>query len=217
MAEVNIPSSVPELYHPGLPMKTVEQMQKNIPGHQHPLDPAPLDDIMQDGSKYKASGKLQGKNAIITGGDSGIGRATAILFAHEGASLLIHYVESEQKDADELAKHFETNFPKIKIDFIAADLSKESECLKVAEKAASVFGGKIDILFNNAGTQKEVEDILELERSQWEYVFNTNIHGIFSLTKACIPHMPWGSSIINNASINREFQEHDIGLCKYIN
>jgi len=198
----NIPDSVPAQYRPGLPADTVKNMQGPIPGQQHPMDPAPLDDVMVDGSKYLAAGKLKGKNAIITGGDSGIGRATAVLFAYEGASLLITYFETEEKDAKELLKYLNEKSPSTKVELVKADLSKEEECLKVADKAKALFKGKVDILFNNAATQKEVESILDLPSSQWEYVFATNIHSIFHLTKAVIPMMPWGSSIINNASIN---------------
>jgi NADP-dependent 3-hydroxy acid dehydrogenase YdfG len=122
--------------------------------------------------------------------------------AYEGASLLLHYVKEEQKDMDNLAEYLKANSPSTKFETAAADLSNKEECYALAEKAKSVFNGKVDILFNNAGTQNEVESILDLSDEQWEYVFKTNIHAIFYLTKALIPMMPWGSSIINNASIN---------------
>jgi NAD(P)-dependent dehydrogenase (short-subunit alcohol dehydrogenase family) len=122
--------------------------------------------------------------------------------AYEGASLLLHYVKEEQKDMDNLAEYLKANSPSTQFYTVAADLSNKEECHAVAAKAKEVFNGKIDILFNNAGTQNEVESILDLSDEQWEYVFKTNIHAIFYLTKALIPMMPWGSSIINNASIN---------------
>lgn len=103
---------------------------------------------------------------------------------------------------DNLVAYLKENSPSTQVHTVAADLSNKEECQALAEKAKEVFNGKVDILFNNAGTQNEVESILDLSDEQWEYVFKTNIHAIFYLTKALIPLMPWGSSIINNASIN---------------
>ncbi|KAJ9121336.1 hypothetical protein QFC24_004672 [Naganishia onofrii] len=206
MAQVPIPANTPEQYRPGwmgsTDKKMAGQMQENIPGLQHDMVDQPLDDILVNGEKYKAAGKLVGKNAVITGADSGIGRATAILFAYEGASLLLHYVKEEQEDMDKLTAYIKEKSPSTKFETAIADLSNKAECYALAEKAKQVFNGKIDILFNNAGTQNEVESLVDLKDEQWEYVFQTNIHAIFYLTKALLPSMPWGSSIINNASIN---------------
>ncbi|KAJ9115831.1 hypothetical protein QFC22_004973 [Naganishia vaughanmartiniae] len=206
MAQVPIPANTPECYKPGwlgsTSKKMVGQMQENIPGLQHDMIDQPLDDILVNGEKYKAAGKLVGKNALITGADSGIGRATAILFAYEGASLLLHYVKEEQKDMDNLTAYIKEKSPSTKFETIIADLSNKEECHALAAKAKEVFNGKVDILFNNAGTQNEVASLVDLPDEQWEYVFKTNIHAIFYLTKALLPMMPWGSSIINNASIN---------------
>jgi NAD(P)-dependent dehydrogenase (short-subunit alcohol dehydrogenase family) len=106
----------------------------------------------------------------------------------------LHYVKEEQKDMDNLLAYLKENSPSTKVETIAADLSNKQECAAVAEKAKQVFDGKVDILFNNAGTQNEVESILDLSDDQWEYVFKTNIHAIFYLTKAlivCTGDMLW--------------------------
>lgn len=182
----------------------VGSMQDNKPGFQHVMtgDAAPLMDTLADGRKYKGVGKLQGKNVLITGADSGIGASFAIIAAYEGASLLLHYYPSEEKDKDNVAKYLQENAPNTKFEFVGADLSKKDEVSKVADKAKSFFNGSVHVLFNNHGTQNEVEDITDLADDQWVHVFDTNIHAIFRLTKAIIPLMPWGGSIINNASIN---------------
>lgn len=103
---------------------------------------------------------------------------------------------------DKLTAYIKENSPSTKFETVIADLSKKEECHSLADKAKEFFNGKVDILFNNAGTQNEVESLVDLPDEQWEYVFKTNIHAIFYLTKALLPMMPWGSSIINNASIN---------------
>lgn len=196
------PSSVPEWAHPGFQPKTVKEMQDVKPGLQHQMEYDPIDDVTADGKPYKAAGKLEGKNAVITGADSGIGRATAILYALEGASLYLHYFEKEQKDVDKLNDYLKKKSPNTKVEWISADLSKREEVEKVAEGAKKYFNGQIDILFNNHATQQEVESLTELSDEQWTHVFDTNIHAFYRLTKALLPNMPWGASIINNASIN---------------
>ncbi|TPX17379.1 uncharacterized protein E0L32_003022 [Thyridium curvatum] len=149
---------------------------------------------------YQAAGKLKGKKAIITGGDSGIGRATAILFAMEGADSLIAYLPEEEEDAQESKKQVEKHGQKCYL--IATDLTDRGNCKKVIDKALEVFGGSIDILFNNAAYQMMVEDIKDLSEEQWIHTFNVNIHPFFYLSKYALPHMNEGSTIINNASIN---------------
>lgn len=109
---------------------------------------------------YLAAGKLKGKNAVITGGDSGIGRASALLFAEEGADSLIIYLPEEEKDAQETKKQVETRGRKCFL--FATDLSKQENCKKAAEEAVKVFDGKIGVLFNNAAYQMMVEDIKDL-------------------------------------------------------
>ncbi|KAL4750130.1 hypothetical protein BDW72DRAFT_176417 [Aspergillus terricola var. indicus] len=148
---------------------------------------------------YKAAGKLLGKKAIITGGDSGIGRAVAILFAMEGASSLITYLSEEEEDAQETKKRVEETGQKCYL--LATDLRKKENCRKVVETALEKLGG-IDILVNNAGTQTMLPDISDLDESQWESTFDTNIHPVFYLSKYTMPHLKSGSSIINCASVN---------------
>lgn len=109
---------------------------------------------------YRAAGKLEGKNAVITGGDSGIGRATAILFAQEGADSLIAYLPEEEKDAQDTKKSVEAHGRKCYL--VSTDISKQENCKKLADEAIRTFDGKIDILFNNAAYQMMVEEIKDL-------------------------------------------------------
>jgi len=186
---------------------------QDFPGKEHKMpQPSPLFDELPtpDGKsqKYKAAGKLQGKKAIITGGDSGIGRATATLFAMEGADSLIAYLPDEEKDAQETKKVVESYGQKCHL--IATDLTDRNNCKKVVDEAVKVFGGQVDILFNNAGYQMMVEDIKDLAEDQWVHTFNTNIHPFFYLSKYVLPHMKRGSTIINNASINAYIGRPDL-------
>ncbi|KAJ5771545.1 hypothetical protein N7520_002074 [Penicillium odoratum] len=148
---------------------------------------------------YKAAGKLSGKKAIITGGDSGIGRAVAILFAMEGASSLITYLPEEEKDALETKRRVDEIGQTCHC--LAVDLREKKNCMKVVDTAIEALGS-IDILVNNAGTQTMIDDIKHLEESQWASTFDTNIHPIFYLSKYTLPHMMSGSTIINCASVN---------------
>lgn len=150
--------------------------------------------------KYRASGKLEGRKAIITGGDSGIGRATAMLFAMEGADSLIAYLPDEEKDAQETKKLVEANDGR-KCHLFATDLTEKENCHALVDEALRVMG-KVHILFNNAAYQMMTEDILDISEEQWEHTFATNIHPIFHLSKRVLPHMGPGATIINNASIN---------------
>ncbi|EED23633.1 oxidoreductase, short-chain dehydrogenase/reductase family [Talaromyces stipitatus ATCC 10500] len=174
------------------------------PGFQHKIpDPKPVSDKLptEDGGYqlYKAAGKLQGKRAVITGGDSGIGRAVAILYAMEGASSLIAYLDSEEKDAQETKKEVEKYGAKCFL--FPTDLRKRENCKAVIDKAVEQLGG-IDILVNNAAFQKMLPDIKDLSEEQWLNTFNTNIHPYFFLAKYALPHLKRGSTIINCASVN---------------
>ncbi|KAJ5608432.1 hypothetical protein N7537_005051 [Penicillium hordei] len=148
---------------------------------------------------YKAAGKLEGKRAIITGGDSGIGRAVAILFAMEGASSVIVYLPEEESDAQETKKRVEQYGQQCHT--LALDIRKKENCQKVINVTLEKLG-RIDILVNNAAFQDMLSDISELEESQWEKTFDTNIHSFFYLSKYALPHMQKGSTIINCASVN---------------
>jgi len=174
------------------------------PGLQADLeDPKPVSSHIptEDGGYqlYKAAGKLEGKKAIITGGDSGIGRATAILFAMEGASSLIVYLPEEEKDAQETKKKVEEAGRQCHC--LAIDIRKKENCQKVVDTALQTMGG-IDILVNNAAFQNMLSDISELDEEQWEKSFDTNIHPFFYLSKYSLPHMKSGSTIINCGSVN---------------
>jgi len=156
---------------------------------------------------YKAAGKLEGKKALITGGDSGIGRAVAILFAMEGADSFIAYLPQEESDAQETKKRVEEKGRKCYL--MATDLTDKKNCKAVADKALETMG-TVNILVNNAAYQMMVNDIQELSEEQWEYTFNVNIHPYFYLSKYIIPHMKKGDTIINNASINAYIGRPDL-------
>lgn len=175
--------------------------------YPHPLfDEIPTDDGKSQ--KYRAVGKLKGKNAIITGGDSGIGRATAILFAMEGANSLIAYLAEEEDDARDTKKRVEQYGQQCHL--LSTDLRDPKNCRKVVDEAVRVFGGKIDILFNNAAYQMVADDISQLSEDQWIRTFDTNIHPFFYLSKYVLPYMRRGSTIINNTSINAYIGRPDL-------
>lgn len=168
-------------------------------------DPPGTEDAMQPqadhGEKsYKGSGKLLDKKAIITGGDSGIGRAVAIAFAREGADVLISYLDDvEDKDANETAKYIEESGRKALL--VKGDIRSEEHCRMIVEKAVAEFG-KIDILVNNAAFQMARESLQEIPSDEWQKTFDTNITPMFYLCKAAEPYMQPGSSIINTTSVN---------------
>lgn len=136
----------------------VPGLESNMPNPKPLYDEIPTDDGKSQ--KYKAAGKLKGKNAIITGGDSGIGRATAVLFAMEGANSLIAYLPEEEEDARETKKLVEQYGQQCHL--VPTDLKDQANCKKVVDEAVKAFNGKIDILFNNAAYQMVVEDIKDL-------------------------------------------------------
>lgn len=160
--------------YPGF--KPKEQFQ-NVPGSQQVLDPAPAVDHVptgDGGSKlYQAANKLKGKKALITGGDSGIGRATAVLFAMEGADSFIAYLPEEEKDAQETKSYVEKYGQKCHL--YPTNLKDMNNCKKVVEEAVKAMG-TINILFNNHAYQMVQEDIFQLPEEQWLHTFDTNIH-----------------------------------------
>jgi NAD(P)-dependent dehydrogenase (short-subunit alcohol dehydrogenase family) len=149
---------------------------------------------------YTGSGRLKGKRAVITGGDSGIGRAVAIAYAREGADILISYLE-EEEDAKDTAKLVEEAGQKAML--ISGDVQDPKHCRDVIAKAISELGG-IDILVNNAAHQATFKEIEDISDEEWDLTFRVNIHAMFYLTKAAVPHMKEGSVIINTASINSD-------------
>jgi NAD(P)-dependent dehydrogenase (short-subunit alcohol dehydrogenase family) len=176
--------------------KTLPEQQQEMPGTTSDMRPVP--DHGEE--SYRGSGRLAGKRAIITGGDSGIGRAVAIAFAREGADLLVAYL-CEHDDAKETARWVEQAGRKCVL--VAGDIQDPAHCRKIVEDAATQLGG-IDILVNNAAHQATFKEVEEISDEEWELTFKVNIHAMFYLTKAALPHMKPGAAIINTASINAD-------------
>ncbi|KAF2227327.1 3-oxoacyl-reductase [Elsinoe ampelina] len=176
----------------------------NVPGLQSKLDPHPVDAYLPtpEGGKqlYKAAGKLKGRTALITGGDSGIGRATAILYAMEGAShILIAHLPGEESDAEDTKKQIEHYGAKVTT--FAADLRPKEKCKELVDTALKELG-KVNILVLNHAYQMVQNSIEELSEDQWERTFDTNIHPFFYISKYLVPHMTRGDVILTCASIN---------------
>lgn len=172
------------------------------PMPEQKLQPPGIEEEMQlqpdyGEDSYRGSGKLQGKVALITGGDSGIGRAVALAFAREGADVLIAYL-NEEPDARETVRIVEAEGRRAIA--VGGDISEESHCRQLVQRAVQEFG-KLDILVNNAAFQRTHQSIQEVPSEEFEYTFRTNIFAMFYLCKAALPHMQPGSSIINVASI----------------
>ena len=170
--------------------------QQEVPGVQSEMTPTP--DCGEE--SYRGTGKLTGKAAVITGGDSGIGRAVAIAFAREGADVLISYL-NEDSDAKETARYVEEAGRKAVL--VPGDVSKAQHCRDIIDRAVEEFG-KVDILVSNAAYQMTHETLDEISDEEWEYTFATNIHAMFYLTKAALPHMSSGSSIIGSSSVQSD-------------
>ncbi len=168
-----------------------------IPGLTEAMDPRP--DHGED--SYRGSGKLDGRKAIITGGDSGIGRAVAIAFAREGADILISYLPEEEEDALETARWVEEAGRRCVR--APGDIGSADHCRAIVQRAVDELGG-LDILINNAAHQDTFEELTEIPDEEWDRTFRTNIHAMFYLAKASVPHMREGSSIINTTSINAD-------------
>lgn len=169
------------------------QHQECQPGLEYLMEPRPI----SDNPYYRGSCKLQGKVAIITGGDSGIGRAVAYAFAKEGADIAISYL-CEHKDANETKAYIEGLGRKCIL--IPGDLRDEEMSKIVVEKTIECFG-KIDILVNNHGVQFIQNSILDITAEQLDDTFRTNVYAFFYMTKAALPHLKKGASIINTTSI----------------
>ena len=178
------------------PTPPFPEQQQAMPGQTTAMDPRP--DHGEE--SYLGSGRLNGKRALITGGDSGIGRAVAIAFAREGADILISYL-NEDDDARETAHWVEKAGRKAVL--VPGDIQSPEHCRNLVERAVSDLGG-IDILVNNAAHQATFKDIADISDEEWQLTFAVNIHAMFYLTKAAVAHMKPGGSIINTASVNSD-------------
>ena len=178
------------------PKPPYPNQKQPMPGWTGRMDPRPD----HGETSYKGSGKLKGLKAVITGGDSGIGRAVAIAYAREGADVLIAYL-SENDDAREVKELVEKEGRKAVL--VPGDLRDGAHCRAVIQRAVDTLGG-IDLLVNNAAHQATFKDIGDISDEEWQLTFEVNIHAMFYLTKAAVPHMKPGSAIINTASINSD-------------
>jgi len=179
--------------HTNYPTTFPAQHQAQQPGIEHEMNPIPV----TDNPSYIGANKLKGKTAIITGGDSGIGKAVAILFAKEGANVVIAYF-NEDKDALETKKLIESYGGQCLC--TKGDVSSEDFCEQIVQQTVSIFGG-VNILINNAAVQYPQQGIEDISTEQLHKTFATNIFPMFYLSKACLSHMKAGDSIINTASI----------------
>ncbi|KAB1087751.1 SDR family oxidoreductase [Neorhizobium galegae] len=178
------------------PTPPFPEQQQPMPGFTGRMDPVPDHGELS----YRGSGRLAGKKAVITGGDSGIGRAVAIAYAREGADLLISYLDEDEDAADTKRLVEEAGRKAV---LVPGDIKTAAHCRAIIDKAVQTFGG-IDILVNNAAHQATFSDIGDISDEEWELTFQVNIHAMFYLTKAAVPHMKPGSAIINTASINSD-------------
>lgn len=178
----------------GGPRPPMPPQRQAPPGRTDAMQPRP--DHGED--SYRGSGRLAGRRAIITGGDSGIGRAVAIAFAREGADVLISYL-NEHDDAHESARLVEAAGRKAVL--VPGDIGDPAHCAAIVQRAMESLGG-IDILVNNAAYQMSFNELEEITPDEWDHTFRTNIHAMFYLCREAVPHMKAGASIVNTASVN---------------
>ncbi|APE15409.1 NAD(P)-dependent oxidoreductase [Mycobacterium sp. WY10] len=172
------------------------KQQQKPPGTQSEMNPVP--DCGEE--SYRGSGRLAGKRAVITGGDSGIGRAVAIAYAREGADVLIAYL-NEDGDAKEVAGYVEQAGRRCVL--VPGDLSDPAHCRTVIDRAVDELGG-IDILVNNAAYQMTHESLEDITDEEWDYTFRVNIGAYFHLAKAALAHLKPGAAIIGSSSVNSD-------------
>ncbi|HLH11222.1 MAG TPA: SDR family oxidoreductase [Methylovirgula sp.] len=178
------------------PKPPFEPQSQKAPGLSSPMRPKPD----HGETSYKGSGRLKDKKVLLTGGDSGIGRAVALAYAREGADLLVSYL-NEDEDARE-TQHLVEDAGRRCIP-VAGDVAEPAHCRSLVEQCVKAFG-RIDVLVNNAAHQMTFTEIDEISDEEWDRTFATNISAMFYLTKAAVPHMRPGSSIINTSSINAD-------------
>jgi NAD(P)-dependent dehydrogenase (short-subunit alcohol dehydrogenase family) len=190
-SSAEISGEVGQRKEPKSPMSAQHQRK---PGIESKLDPRPR----YEAPHYRGSGKLEGKVALITGGDSGIGRAVAVLFAREGADIAFTHLPAEESDARETVAAIE-NEGRSALS-ISGDLRKSAFARRAVKQTLAGLG-KLDILVNNAAYQQHQETAEELSEEQWDRTFKTNIYGYFFMVKAALPHLKKGSTIVNTGSI----------------
>jgi NAD(P)-dependent dehydrogenase (short-subunit alcohol dehydrogenase family) len=178
------------------PKPPFPEQQQPMPGQSAAMDPPP--DYGE--SSYQGSGRLTGKKTIITGGDSGIGRAVALAFAREGADVVVSYY-NEHDDAKETQRLVESAGRKCVL--VPGDIKDPAHCRAIVEEAVSTFG-KLDVLVNNAAHQASFSSMEDISDEEWDVTFRTNIHSMFYLTKAAVGRMNDGGAIINTTSINAD-------------
>jgi NAD(P)-dependent dehydrogenase (short-subunit alcohol dehydrogenase family) len=194
------PLADPQTNYPSHPF--AEQRQK-WPALQRDMKPVP-----DSGERsYRGSGRLGGRKALVTGGDSGIGRAAVIAFAREGADVAINYYPTEEPDAQDVAKLLRAEGRKVVL--LPGDLTDEAFCLRLIAEANRQLGG-LDILVNNAAYQQSKKSIAEVSHEQFDRTMKTNVYAMFWLTKAAVPLMKPGSTIINTASVNSFNPEEEL-------
>lgn len=178
------------------PQPPQPEQQQTWPGDTASMTPQPD----HGENSYQGSGRLKGKKAIITGGDSGIGRAVAIAYAREGADVLIAYLD-EHDDAKETARVIEEAGQKAVL--VAGDITEAAQCQAIVDKAVEAFG-KINIVVNNAAFQMTRDSLDEISDEEFDRTLKTNLYAMFRISKAAVPHMPAGSAFIHTASINAD-------------
>lgn len=178
------------------PKPTFKPQRQPIPGTSAKMDPRPD----HGEATYRGSGRLKDKKALITGGDSGIGRAVAIAFAREGADVMIAYLdESEDEDARDTQRLVTEAGRGCKL--FRGDLAEPENCKELVRQTAEAFG-RIDVLVNNAAHQMSFQSLEEIPAEEWDRTFAVNISAMFHITRAALPHMKPGSCIINTSSVN---------------
>jgi NAD(P)-dependent dehydrogenase (short-subunit alcohol dehydrogenase family) len=176
------------------PSPPFPEQRQDKPGLESEMEPRPR----YQAPRYRAAGKLQGKAALVTGGDSGIGRAVAVLFAREGADVAVVYLPAEQTDADQTRRAVEAEGRKCLL--IPGDLCDPNFCREAVERTVRELG-KLDVLVSNAAYQNRKQSLEEITDEEWDRTFQTNIYAYFRLARAALPHLKPGSAIIATSSI----------------